>query len=222
MFGIFQAVIDSYEQPEETMSRHGNDKMIGDHPRRGGTVLMVFCVLMLVVGLVGIGGGLWIYQKQQLGDHALKRLYFEFCVQQYQVYRGKDDKARADKTCKDIWDGALAASVDSGIAVNPFVMVRVVAIESEFQCDAVSPVGAFGCAQVMIAAHGLEPFGCSVIEQRCNIYSGARILADELRRFNNDLRLALLAYNRGPSIVTALLRQGIDPANGYAAKVMRI
>jgi soluble lytic murein transglycosylase-like protein len=41
-----------------------------------------------------------------------------------------------------------------------------------------------------------------------------------LERFNGDLRMALLAYNRGPSRVNDLLARGRNPANGYDQSVI--
>ncbi len=35
------------------------------------------------------------------------------------------------------------------------------------------------------------------------------------------MRLALLAYNRGPARVQELLDAGQDPQNGYATRIMR-
>jgi soluble lytic murein transglycosylase-like protein len=35
-----------------------------------------------------------------------------------------------------------------------------------------------------------------------------------------DARLALLAYNRGPGVVSAMMARGEDPANGYARQIL--
>ena len=50
---------------------------------------------------------------------------------------------------------------------------------------------------------------------------GFRFLKDLLQQFDEDLNMALLAYNRGPQRVTDMLARGEDPANGYAEIVMR-
>jgi soluble lytic murein transglycosylase-like protein len=58
-------------------------------------------------------------------------------------------------------------------------------------------------------------------DERLNIEAGLKYLAFLRRTFSGDLKLALLAYNRGPATVQKLLAQGIDPSNGYERKVMK-
>ena len=41
-----------------------------------------------------------------------------------------------------------------------------------------------------------------------------------LDRYDADARLALLAYNRGPAVVSARISRGEDPANGFADRVL--
>ena len=47
-----------------------------------------------------------------------------------------------------------------------------------------------------------------------------RFLRDLTRRYDGDLELALVAYNRGPGRVEEILLNGGDPSNGYAEKVL--
>ena len=175
--------------------------------------LMVLATGMILTGIAGIVAAYWQFGAQQNSTHSLKKLYFEFCVQKYLTYR-KDDQAKADRLCKDVWDASLASNI------SPFLFVKVVEIESAFNCRALSHAGAFGCAQVLLSAHR-DTFD-DLLSQRGNLFAGAAILRENLDRRNGDVRLALLDYNRGPSAVTALLRQGVDPENGYAVKAMRI
>jgi soluble lytic murein transglycosylase-like protein len=42
-----------------------------------------------------------------------------------------------------------------------------------------------------------------------------------LTRFNYDVHLALLAYNRGPARVDQILAQGGNPKNGYSDAVLK-
>jgi soluble lytic murein transglycosylase-like protein len=46
-------------------------------------------------------------------------------------------------------------------------------------------------------------------------------LNDLLERFNYDVHLALLAYNRGPARVDDILAKGGNPANGYSDAVLK-
>jgi hypothetical protein len=112
---------------------------------------------------------------------------------------------------------ALAESIDPRIA---FELVRV---ESRFNERAVSPVGALGLTQLMPrTAEWLSP-GITrpeIFERETNLRLGFRFLSYLLNYYDGDLRLALLAYNRGPGTVDRLLAEGRDPGNGYARMVM--
>ncbi|MEX0892142.1 MAG: lytic transglycosylase domain-containing protein [Gemmatimonadota bacterium] len=117
-----------------------------------------------------------------------------------------------------IYDMALAEGVEPRLA---FSLVRV---ESEFTPGAVSSAGAVGLAQVMPnTAFWLQP-GLSyreLFETETNLRLGFRYLRMMLAQYEGDLRLALLAYNRGPGRVDEIRAAGGDPGNGYATKVQR-
>jgi soluble lytic murein transglycosylase-like protein len=116
-----------------------------------------------------------------------------------------------------IEDIALAEGVDPAIA---FEMVRV---ESGFNPRAVSPVGALGLTQLMPATANFMSPGISrqqIFERETNLRLGFRFFNSLVKYYKGDVRLALLAYNRGPGTVDRLLAEGIDPANGYASAIM--
>jgi soluble lytic murein transglycosylase-like protein len=116
-----------------------------------------------------------------------------------------------------IEETALAENVDPDLA---FELVR---LESNFNPRAVSPVGALGLAQLMPAtARMLAPQVTrqELFEPETNLRLGFRFYRSLLDYYGGDVRLALLAYNRGPYTVDRLLEQGIDPANGYARTIM--
>lgn len=112
---------------------------------------------------------------------------------------------------------ALAEDVEPGIA---FELVRV---ESQFKARAVSPVGALGYTQLMPAtAQYLSP-GITrqeLFDRDTNLRLGFRYFRSLLDYYHGDVRLALLAYNRGPVTVDRLLKAGVDPGNGYASMVL--
>ena len=89
---------------------------------------------------------------------------------------------------------------------------------------ATSPVGAVGLAQVMPGtARYVEP-GITrerLYDPRTTLRIGFRHLRSLVRQHRGDLRLGLLAYNRGPVAVAASLRRGADPSNGYDRLVLR-
>jgi soluble lytic murein transglycosylase-like protein len=118
-----------------------------------------------------------------------------------------------------IEDIARAEGIDPDLA---FGLVRV---ESEFKENAVSPVGARGLTQLMPStARYFRVNGSNrhdLFDSETNLRVGFRYLKTLIDKYHGNTRLALLAYNRGPDRVDELLRQGIDPNNGYVEMVMR-
>lgn len=108
--------------------------------------------------------------------------------------------------------------------IDPDVAFRLVRTESNFDPDAISSVGAIGYTQIRPAtARFFEP-GISadqLAEPEINLRLGFRFLRSLIRQYDGDINLALLAYNRGPARVQAILDAGGDPANGYSEKILR-
>lgn len=116
-----------------------------------------------------------------------------------------------------IYDIALAEDVDPALAF------RLVRIESSFRQHAVSQAGAVGYTQVKPStARLLDPSVRydQLFETETNLRLGFRYLRLLLHRYEGDVKLALLAYNRGPTRVGSLLALGRDPSNGYAERVL--
>lgn len=81
----------------------------------------------------------------------------------------------------------------------PSLVRAVVAVESGYQPDAVSPKGAIGLMQLMPATAkqlGVDP---TIAEQ--NVDAGTRYLRDLLVKYDNHAYHALAAYNAGPGAV---------------------
>ncbi len=106
--------------------------------------------------------------------------------------------------------------------LSPDIAFRLVATESSFRKRAISPVGAIGYTQVMPStAAWLEP-GITendLLDRDTNLRLGFRYLRMLLDQYGDE-RIALLAYNRGPGVVSALMLRGEDPANGYARQIL--
>ena len=111
-----------------------------------------------------------------------------------------------------IYDIALAEGID------PELAFRLVKLESDFKVRAKSPVGALGLTQLMLptARHYQRDVTPErLFEPKTNLRIGFRYLRGLVERYDGDVNLALLVYNRGPVAVEAALREGRNPTNGY-------
>ncbi len=149
------------------------------------------------------------------GDAAVARVQLEraHAIIEYSArYQIPADLAGA------IYDIALSEGLD------PSLGFRLVKVESGFQRTARSHMAALGYTQVRLATARF--YDSTLTEQRLlerdtNLRIGFRFLQDLLKQFDGDMNLALLAYNRGPSRVAAILADGGDPNNGYDAAVLK-
>ena len=151
--------------------------------------------------------------KAREGELELARLELSrltFIIDQSRRYRIPADLAA------DIYDIALSERIDPALA---FSLVRV---ESEFTRTAISSAGAVGFTQLMPeTATWLQP-GLTynqLFDRRTNLRLGFRYLRMMLEQYDGDLKLALLAYNRGPARVDEILNAGGNPSNGYDRRV---
>jgi soluble lytic murein transglycosylase-like protein len=93
--------------------------------------------------------------------------------------------------------------------LDPALVKAVIAVESSFEPNAVSPKGALGLMQVTPdtgARYGVVADKARSAEQKLldpsiNLSIGTRYLSDLLALFANDLGLALAAYNAGEQAV---------------------
>lgn len=116
-----------------------------------------------------------------------------------------------------IYDTALQEGID------PELAFRLVRVESGFNVKARSSAGALGLAQVLPSTARFYQADITteqLFEPARNLRIGFRYLRDLLGVYG-DVKLALLAYNRGPGRLKELLDQGRDPRNGYASTIMR-
>ena len=148
------------------------------------------------------------------GEEDLQRAYIEKLER---IHRNSARYGIPADLAAAIEDIALAESIDPRLA---FELVRV---ESQFNARARSPVGAVGFTQLMPATARLLHPGIrdqELYDRDTNLRLGFRFLRFLINKYNGDVRLALLAYNRGPTTVDALLARGMDPSNGYVQRVL--
>ena len=103
----------------------------------------------------------------------------------------------------------LVASNARANGLDPFLVQAVIAVESAYQPAAVSEKGAVGLMQVMpatgqrygVTGDAKRSVSDKLKEPSINLRVGTRYLADLLDRFDDDLALALAAYNAGEGVV---------------------
>jgi soluble lytic murein transglycosylase-like protein len=94
----------------------------------------------------------------------------------------------------------LIKRVAGRFGVEPALVRAVIAVESGYDPNAVSKRGASGLMQLMPGT--AKRYGViDVFDPADNVRGGVQYLADLLSHFDNDLRLALAAYNAGESAV---------------------
>ncbi|VAX19452.1 hypothetical protein MNBD_NITROSPINAE04-1407 [hydrothermal vent metagenome] len=112
---------------------------------------------------------------------------------------------------------------------DPFLLMAVIDIESNFRRAVISDKGAVGLMQIRpfvarglaheldihpdIAANGLR-------DMETNLRIGSYYLAKMKKRFGN-LALALEAYNLGPTRLNMFIRDGVKLKKNYTKRVLR-
>jgi soluble lytic murein transglycosylase-like protein len=99
---------------------------------------------------------------------------------------------------------ALIRQIATETGLDPKLLHALVIVESAYDSQAISPVGARGLTQLMPAT-ARELGVADAFDREENLRGGARYLAAQIGRFG-DLRLALAAYNAGPNRVARLGR----------------
>jgi soluble lytic murein transglycosylase-like protein len=118
---------------------------------------------------------------------------------------------------------ATIYDIANDVDLDPELAFRIVNHESSFTTRAVSSAGAFGLAQVQPrTARFYVPDITSeqLFDREINLRIGFQYLQDLRSAFNDDLPLALIAYNRGPARLRDLLAGGEEPWNGYASRIL--
>ena len=116
-----------------------------------------------------------------------------------------------------IYDAAVAQRID------PELAFRLIRVESVFDADAGNR-GALGLTQVMLGtARDIDPevnTAEELLDPDTNMRVGFTNLRNMIELFDGDIRLAVIAYNRGEVAVQRAIRRGRDPENGYGERVL--
>lgn len=131
---------------------------------------------------------------------------------------------------------ALRAHVADAVAeesaragFDPLLVLAVIAVESEFQEDAVSPVGARGLMQLrpttlyfVAEKEGVKLSRAEMdADPALSVRIGVRYLK-QMKDLFGDLDLALMAYNAGPNRLLASLKErNLEPFRNYVRAVRR-
>jgi soluble lytic murein transglycosylase-like protein len=105
-------------------------------------------------------------------------------------------------------------------AIPPKLLHSVVAAESAYRPDALSPKGAIGLMQLMPAT--AAQYGADPMDPAQNVEAGTAYLRDLLIKYNGDVAAALAAYNAGPGAVDRY--HGVPPyaeTRSYVGKIIR-
>jgi len=116
--------------------------------------------------------------------------------------------------------GAVVEQTARRFGIDAALLHAVISVESGYDPNAISRRGASGLMQLM--PETAKRYGvANVFDPADNVRGGAQYLAELLRTFENDLQLALAAYNAGEA---AVLRYGkrVPPYRETAAYVVKV
>jgi len=207
--------------------------------RRVHRTLFLACSVVLTLGAITVhraatanaepavtesrAGGMF-----SLGDS--RRLRSELTSTQGELSLLRAQIERADKVIQYSTQYAIPAGLAGKVfdaslreGIDPELAFRLVRLESEFNARAVSKTGAIGLTQLMPSTAVMFDKGATrdkLFVADVNLKIGMHYLRTLLDMYKGDVRLALLAYNRGEDAVWRDVRAGVNPGNGYDRMVI--
>ena len=173
-------------------------------------------VLLAVIAVAG--NALFVYNDSSQKNAEIAALksqneyvFFGRCVASIDK-KNKLPAGMSKDICASILKHAMTYNED------PFKVLAVMGVESNYKPSAISSAGAISLMQVLplwAASCGIEEHQLWSVDN--NIRCGVHVLS-EYSRYGE---YQLLAYNRGPGSVMAALSAGADPENGYTHRVRR-
>ncbi len=131
---------------------------------------------------------------------------------------GPDPEARRRFLHKLPYGTAISAAAERH-EVDGLLLAAIVAVESGFTPEAVSPKGAAGLMQVRPAvgrAYGTD----DLFDPYANVDVGSRYFRSLMKDYKGDLELTLAAYNAGPAAVARY--GGVPPYRETRAYVRKV
>lgn len=201
------------------------------------TPLGTMCLAVLSLG-AGLAGADWAADPASLAvspreraaelrtaelEAKLQEVHVQLAHRSLQAERLRDVQREALRHRIPVHLASMVHDLAVVEGVRPTLAFRLVAVESSFRQYAVSDKGAVGYTQIKPStARILDPDVTDeeLFEAETNLRLGFRYLRLLLNRYDGNTRMALLAYNRGPTRVGILKAMGVDPSNGYARKIL--
>lgn len=125
--------------------------------------------------------------------------------------------------------GRIVQELSGQYGMDPVLILAVMKVESTFNPKALSNKDARGLMQVrpivvreVAKDLGIDPRDhVKLYAHEFNIRVGVHYLSLLLKKFNGDVKKALMAYNAGPTTVARLYKNRSVPEGGYQGKVLR-
>ena len=138
----------------------------------------------------------------------------------FQLFRSLNPRDERLALLNDLPYARLIERAAERYSLDELLLAAVIEVESAFNAEAISPVGALGLMQVMPSTAALYGYK-DPLNPASNVDLGARYLSRMLDTFDGDLELALAAYNAGPGNVRRF--HGVPPfreTQTYVGKVL--
>jgi soluble lytic murein transglycosylase-like protein len=175
-----------------------------------GISVLAFYLLFAPKPLIGES-----YQAEAVKEHQLSTIRAAIELQQ----AGMSNASR-DRLAESI------AAMSGKYFLDPLLVVAIIQVESRFNHRAVSSAGAQGLMQVqpnvvtaLVERGKMLPTGKNINDPRVNVEVGVSYLA-YLKEVFGDWKIALTAYNAGPSSVAKKIAAKEKLSFDYAHKVL--
>jgi len=121
---------------------------------------------------------------------------------------------------------AMVTAESEKYNLNPTIMLELIRVESNFDSQAISKVGAKGLCQInprtaqeLARELKLEYSEEKLFDDHYNIQLGTYYLAKLLKEYNMDYHKALTAYNRGPTGLANFMKTRGTAVSRYSQKI---